>query len=158
MGQLCVGRFSKVPGTAVERGSMSPNEFEQRFKELVAAHGRATANVSCLACERCERCRDSTFLRDCRNVVRSHYCTGCVDVTDCSHSTACSSCLACSHCEECERCTQGAYLVRCVDCSGCTYCFGCVGLSKKDFHILNEAYDRQTYFAKLAELRRPVRK
>jgi hypothetical protein len=32
-----------------------------------------------------------------------------------------------------------------------------VGLSKKDFHILNEPHDRQEYFAKVAELRRGLR-
>jgi len=46
-----------------------------------------------------------------------------------------------------ERCTQSAYLVRCVGLAGCSYCFGCVGLSHKDFHILNEPYDRSAYFA-----------
>ena len=46
---------------------------------------------------------------------------------------------------------------RCIDCNGCTYCFGCVGLSKKDFHILNEPYERQEYFAKVSELRRALR-
>jgi hypothetical protein len=53
-----------------------------------------------------------------------------------------------------ERCTQSAYLVKCVGLAACSYCFGCVGLSHKDFHILNEPYDRKTYFAittKLAE-------
>jgi hypothetical protein len=50
-----------------------------------------------------------------------------------------------------------AYLVRSVGCSGCTYCFGCVGLSRKDFHILNVPYERQEYFAKIAELRRMLR-
>ena len=42
------------------------------------------------------------------------------------------------------------------DCSSCTYCFGCVGLVRKEFHILNEPYDRKTYFklvkALMAEL------
>jgi hypothetical protein len=50
-----------------------------------------------------------------------------------------------------------AYLVRCIDCTDCTYCFGCVGLSKRDFYILNVAYDRQTYFARVAELEKGLR-
>jgi hypothetical protein len=136
---------------------MNANEFEQRFRELCAAHARETANVGCIACERSSQCRDSTFLKDCKNVARSHYCTACVDCTECSHSTGCTGCLACSHCVSCERCTQSAYLIRCIDCTGCTYSFGCVGLAKKDFHILNEPYDRQTYFAKLEALRRALR-
>jgi len=43
-----------------------------------------------------------------------------------------------------------------VGCVGCTYCFGCVGLHRKDFHILNRAYDRATYFAEIAKLAREL--
>lgn len=137
--------------------AMTPSEFEQRFRALVADFDEGTANQGCLACERCERCTDSTFLVDCRSVARSHYCTRCEDSSECSHCTGCTGCVSCSHCEACERCTQCAYVVRSVSCASCTYCFGCVGLVKKDFHILNEPYDRQEWFARVAELRRALR-
>jgi hypothetical protein len=65
--------------------------------------------------------------------------------------------MGCSHCIDSERCTQGAYLVRCVGLSACSYCFGCVGLSHKDFHILNEPYDRSTYFAITSKLTQAMR-
>lgn len=136
---------------------MTANDFEARLRALITAHAEGTGNTGCLACTRCERCTDSTFLEDCRSVARSHYCKRCSDCAECSHSVACSGCVGCSHCESCERCTQCAYVVRSVACSGCTYCFGCVGLVKKDFHILNEPYDRQEWFAKVAELRRALR-
>ena len=45
-----------------------------------------------------------------------------------------------------ENCTRSSYLVLSRACSECTYCFGCVGLSKKDFHILNVKYTRAEYF------------
>ncbi len=45
-----------------------------------------------------------------------------------------------------------SYLVRSVGCSECTYGFGCVGLTGRDFCILNEPYDRATYFAVVARL------
>jgi hypothetical protein len=32
-----------------------------------------------------------------------------------------------------------------------------VGLAKRDFHILNEPYDRQTYFATIAKLQRELK-
>jgi hypothetical protein len=64
--------------------------------------------------------------------------------------------MACQHCVECEGCVRSAYLVRSVGCSGCTYCFGCVGLSRKDFHILNEPYERAEYFAVTRQLRREL--
>jgi hypothetical protein len=136
---------------------VTPSDFEARFRELLQGHAEGTGNVGCLACERCERCSESTFLQDCRNVARSNYCKRCEDCTECSHSTDCTGCMSCSHCEKCERCIASAYLARCVACSGCTYCFGCVGLSKKDFHILNEPYDRQAYFDTVAQLRRALR-
>ena len=46
--------------------------------------------------------------------------------------------------------------MRCVGCSGSNYLFGCVGLARKDFHILNEPYDRKTYFETVARLTREL--
>ena len=52
-----------------------------------------------------------------------------------------------------EACTGSAYLIQCSSCIDCTYCYGCVGLTKKEFHILNVAYSRTEYFALLKTLR-----
>jgi hypothetical protein len=68
-----------------------------------------------------------------------------------------TGCLGCQHCIESDRCAGSAYLVRSVECTGCTYCFGCVGLNRRDFHILNERYDRATYFETAARLARELR-
>ena len=46
--------------------------------------------------------------------------------------------------------------VRCTDCTSCTYCFGCVGLSKKDFHILNVGFSRQEYFELTKRLKKEL--
>jgi hypothetical protein len=135
---------------------MTRGEFEAAFKKLVAAAGRGTGNVSCLACERCERCSESTFCVASKGLTRCHYCDACVDCTDASHCVSCTSCLSCQHCTDCERCIGSAYLVRSIACTGCTYCFGCVGLGKKDFHILNEPTDRKTYFETVAKLEREL--
>ena len=62
-----------------------------------------------------------------------------------------------SGCPACERSARSSYLVRSIECSDCTYCFGCVGLSKKDFHLLNQPYDRRTYFALTQKLMRDLR-
>lgn len=62
----------------------------------------------------------------------------------------------CHHCVECESSSGSSYLVRCVGMSSCSYCFGCVGLSGKDFHVLNEPYSRQDYFALVKRLRRDL--
>jgi hypothetical protein len=126
---------------------MTPVEFEFRLRELLRSQSAGPANSRCIDCHGCERCVLSTFCGDSQRLLRCHYCDDCSDSTDCSHCRGCKGCLGCSHCIACERCTEGSHLVRSIGLSGCSYCFGCVGLSNKDFHILNEPYDRSTYFA-----------
>lgn len=135
---------------------MKRDEFESRLSALVKQAGQVKDNVSCIECTGCEGCQACTFCRDGKRLVRCNYCVKCEDCSDCAHSRGCKGCLACVHCTQCERCTQSAYLVRCIGLTNCTYCFGCVGLSRKDFHILNEPYDRKTYFALVAKLQKEL--
>ena len=51
---------------------------------------------------------------------------------------------------------RSSYLVRSVALSDCTYAFGCAGLSGKDFHILNEPYERAAYFETTRRLMREL--
>jgi hypothetical protein len=77
-----------------------------------------------------------------------------------SHCTRCqgsSNCHGCAYCTECTNCSGSRYLVRCEACADCTYCFGCVGLQKAEFHILNEPYDRTSYFELTAALKKALR-
>jgi hypothetical protein len=142
--------------TARHPAGITGAEFETALRKLVDAAARSTANVGSLQCDRCERCADCTFCVDSKGLARCHYSSRCDDCTDCTH---CAGCRACTHCQRsvlCDRCIGSAYLVRCVGCSGCNYCFGCVGLSKRDFCILNEPYDRATYFELTARLAREL--
>jgi len=136
----------------------TPAQFESQLRALIerdaSREDALRRNIACVACERCDRCSESSFLRDCVGVASSTYCVRCTSCVDCSHCIDCTDCNRCSHCEFSERCVQSAYVIRSVGLIGCTYCFGCVGLTKKDFHILNEPYDRQTYFDTVAELQR----
>ena len=137
---------------------MDRTEFEARWKKLVAESARTTANVGCVGCERCERCTDCTFCGECKATTRSHYCTACEGLHRLlALRRDATACLACQHCIGVRALHGERVPVRCVGCSGCTYCFGCVGLVKRDFHILNEPYDRQEYFAIVAKLARELR-
>jgi hypothetical protein len=135
---------------------MNRSEFEAAYRKLLGAHGTQSANSGSIACERCTGAIDSTFCVECSQVTRCHYCQGSQGCSDCSHCARCRECLGCTHCQDAERCSQSAYLERCASCTRCNYCFGCVGLSGKDFHVLNEPYDRETYFATVARLRREL--
>lgn len=135
---------------------MNRAEFEAAFADLVAERAGATENTGCIACTACERCVDCTFCKGSSGLIRSHYCTESAGLVDCTHCHKSRELLACNHCVASERCTRSSYLVRSVDCDGCTYCFGCVGLSRKDFHILNRPYDKSSYFAITSKLSREL--
>lgn len=135
---------------------MRASEFEARLRELQRGSAAVRDNRGCFECERCERSLSCTFCRDSKGLVRCHHCEACVDCTDCSHGRKCVGCVACHHCVASERCQQSAYLVRCTGLIACTYCFGCVGLSSKDYHLLNEPYDRRTYFEITARLSKEI--
>jgi hypothetical protein len=104
-------------------------------------------------------------LKDCEHCSFCMFCTGCSDCYRCTHCERCEQCSQCTHCKDCVGCHGDAYCVGCRDCVGskyleqcsscaeCTYCFGCVGLSKREFHILNQPFDKLTYFALVSKLR-----
>jgi hypothetical protein len=132
--------------------------FERRFAELLRAQESTKDNRGCVKCERCERCVDCTFCVECVGTRRSSYCRQCTDCAGCTSCTGCQSCTDCQHCDGSRNCVRGAYLIRCSGCTDCTYCFGCVGLQGKDFHILNEKYDRTAYFELVTKLQKELGK
>jgi len=131
-------------------------EFEAELARLVREHAGDEANPGCVRCEGCRACVSCMFCEDCE---ACHRCTHCARCRDSSHLTQCADCEGChdcAYCEGCERCAGSSYLVRSTGCTDCTYCFGCVGLSKKDFHILNRPYGRSEYFRIVEGLRREL--
>jgi len=132
--------------------SLSKAEFEAQFRALLEGAEKLSDNVGCVQCEKCEGCQHCTFCKDSIRLSRCQYCVKCTDCSDSSHCRACEGCTGCVHCVESKRCVSSAYVIRSVGLTHCTYCFGCVGLSRKDFHILNKPYDRRTYFALTAKL------
>ena len=73
-----------------------------------------------------------------------------------THCVGSKSLHACAYCVQSENCTNSAYLTLSRNLSDCTYCFGCVGLTKKDFYILNTPFGRQEYFALTKRLKKEL--
>lgn len=142
---------------AVMTTEISARDFEARYRELLAERGSDRRNAGCVQCVECEACTLCTFCRGSTDLVRSHYCIDSKRLIECSHCRRSEQLLYCHHCAECQNCTSSSYLVRCSGLSNCTYCFGCTGLHGKDFHILNEPYDRSAYFAITRRLMRELR-
>ena len=138
-------------------GRVDAAEFQARYRALLGERATPRANLACVECERCEGCRDCTFCRGCRQLIRCHFCVDCSDCIDSSHCRQSKVLRSCQHCVGSEQCVDSAYLVQSVGLSGCSYCFGCVSLSSKDFHILNEPYERSEYFRLTQQLSRALR-
>lgn len=141
---------------ATQDDAISGLEFEARYQRLVSKLDTGH-NQDCIECRNCRACARSTFCRDSERLVGCHYCVASTNCTDCSHSSHSSRLVGCHHCLLSEDCTASSYLVRCTALANCTYCFGCIGLSGKDFYILNEPYERAEYFKVTARLTRELR-
>jgi hypothetical protein len=135
---------------------MRLSDFEARYRELVSSVERHGVNQSCVECEHCQACNLSTFCRHSRQLVRCHYCVECEQCSDSSHCRGSSGLLSCHHCVDTTSCVRSSYLVRCSSLSHCNYCLGCVGLSHRDYHILNQPYDRSEYFSLTRDLLRQL--
>lgn len=135
---------------------MKRSEFEAAYASLLAHATKDAANVDCYACDGCQGCQQCTFCRDTKGATRCHYMVGSTDCLDCSHCQRCVGCKGCSQCVDCKNCSESAYLVMCQQVSNSNYCFGCVGLRGKEFHILNEPYDRKAYFELTLALEREL--
>ena len=136
---------------------MDPREFRNRLDELVRAFDADPANVKGHGLKDCQRCSSCVFCEGCVRCHKCSYCKGCEGSTNLTHCIDCAACHNLANSVECSGCTSSAFLVLCRDLTECNYCFGCVGISRKDFHILNEKHDRSTYFKLVADLSAALR-
>ena len=154
----CAALFDEPSGTPqpVNGQKLNAQKFEERWRQLLSGHTRQVTNHGCVECVGCRGCSGCTFCRDSERLVRAHYCVDCSLCSDCSHCRKSQGLIGCHHCIECEHCSASSYLVRCVAVTGSTYCFGCVGLGRADYHVLNEKYEREQYFAIVRQLSREL--
>ena len=145
------------PPTPPRSGAPPPLPIDKRAfaAELARLQKGASerGNPACFQVDACENCSACQFCQGCRDCHRCSYTTKSTGCTHCTHVERSTQCHQSSHLTDCVRCLESHYLVHCHDCAECTYCFGCVGLVRQEFHILNEPYDRKTYFAKVKALK-----
>jgi hypothetical protein len=125
---------------------LTRRQFEAEHQRLLRQFGESGENPGSFSCQGCQNCASCMFCVDCAGSYRCTHSTRCRDSSHLTHCEDCQNCHGCAYCARCENCSGSSYLVLCRSCSDCTYCFGCVGLSKKDFHILNVKYTKNEYF------------
>lgn len=104
----------------------------------------------------CYLCFDSGYDEDSAYSVTLLYSKHCFDGLNVKDCELCYYCLNTNQSyktyfsRDCTSCVE-VYFSQ--DCVGCTNCFGCSGLRNKSYHIWNKAYGKETYNAKLAEMK-----
>jgi hypothetical protein len=136
--------------------SLDKRRFLEELSRLTQAFATDSHNPGSYACADCVRCANCMFCERCEACYGSTHCVRCELCNNCSHCVDSKSLHACAYCVQSENCTSSAYVVYSRSLSDCTYCFGCVGLSKKDFHILNVPFTRQAYFEVTARLKKEL--
>ncbi|MCP4502083.1 MAG: caib/baif family protein [Deltaproteobacteria bacterium] len=136
---------------------MDPREFKKSYESLKDDFRDAGANPQSFELKGCRNCGSCMFCTGCDFCYRCNYCEKCEGCSECTHCVRCSRSHTSAYCTDCDNCINSKYLDQCESCSDCTYCFGCVGLSRKDFHILNEPYGRNEYFRIVEKLKKQLR-
>ncbi len=125
---------------------MTQEQFLKALSDLKAVFASRAENASSFRVEGCVRCTHTTFSTGCADCHRCNYCTDCGNTTFSNHCIRCTDSHFANNCIDCRRVVHGSFLVLSESMRECTYCLGCVGLSGKDFHILNRPYERREYF------------
>lgn len=131
--------------------------FFEQFKELqnkvphLALISKSNDN--------CDYCNIVGDCKDCYLIFGSIKCRDCYygspfNSTDCGdsllvrNSELCCECTDSSNlynCYQCQNCSKSQNLKYCFSVENSSDCFGCVGLSHKQFHILNQPYSKDAY-------------
>ena len=136
--------------------SLDKRHFLDELTRLAQMFAADPGNPGSYSCKDCERCANCMFCSTCEGCFGCTHCTGCIQCNHCSHCVDSKTMHNCAYCVQSENCIQSAYVFLSRNLADCTYCFGCVGLSKKDFHILNQQFSRQEYFELVKALKREL--
>lgn len=115
------------------------------------------------------------YVDHCQNVFEAYDVSECQDVAYMIESKKCHNSYDISILEEAGFCYEisaghimqnSNYCFLCASCSdleycelmfNCQNCFGCIGLNKKKYYILNQPYEKDEYFRKVAEIKADLR-
>lgn len=103
----------------------------------------------------CYLCFNADQSQDCMYSIGMLQLKDCVDIfraTNCELSYELFGCFNCYQCFFSSLCTDCRDVWLSYNCEDCNNCFGCINLKHKQYHIFNEPYSKEEYFAKLKEM------
>ena len=158
-------------GVGVPSGPLTvPRDLLKAVAALSSSVGRQpNSNISCSELRISHgntNCSHGYLLFGSNNSNNCYYsselshCESCVD---CDRLGACKSCYDSQLSQSCERCAFADFSVECRDCTfvfgcrECKDCLGCVGLTGKQYCILNEQLSKDEYFRRVSTLNIHIR-
>ncbi len=103
----------------------------------------------------CYLCFNADQSEDCMYGTGMLKMKACIDFyrsSSCELSYELDACVNCYQCSFVSLCTGCRSVWLSYNCDDCSDCFGCVNLRHKQYHIFNEPYSKEEYFAKLKEM------
>lgn len=134
----------------------------KRETPLPALHHFRTENCTgdyLSECRNCSFCFDAFKLEDCCYNVECNGNRDCCDLTVCFEAELCYSCVQaplnynCNFLVHADSCAESEF---CAFSKNLKHCFGCVYLADKEFCLLNEQLDPETYNRATGCLRREL--
>lgn len=102
----------------------------------------------------------SYFINESQDCYYAEHLVNCRDCVDCMHLTSselCYECIDgsqlynCSFLQDCHNCSACDFAIDCINCKNC---FGSFGLRNQSFCIFNKNYPEETYYEKVAQLKK----
>jgi len=98
-------------------------------------------------CEDIAYTAEAKSLKDCCDIFVLEYSELCYNISSCHKMYNCNCCF---YSAESKNCEYSELLFNCENC------FGCIALHHKKYHILNQPYEPEEYFRKVAEIKKEL--
>ncbi len=136
-------QFSELLSKVPRIGLFNVNPTNSDYCQQAYDNKDCYLSVVVEKCQDCMYISHSNSLRDCYDSSFLHDCELCYECLDSNKLYACIGCQSCQNSSD---------LIYCYDLIGCKNCVGCYGLRNKQYHIMNEAYNKEAYFEKIKVL------
>lgn len=135
--------FSQLK-TQIPRRALIEINAEQSLGDNVLNSKNIILGFDVVDCQDCGYVTELKGSKDCWDIFVMEYSELCYEI---------GSSYKLNNCNFCFSCWESSNLELCEWVGASHDCFGCAGIYRKQFHILNQPYEKEAYFKKVAELK-----
>ena len=136
-------QFDQLMHESPQLGIIGMNNQNSEYSESVANCKNVYLISESSNCEDCSYCYWIQKSLSCFDCAYLHECEHCYEVIDSV------SCQRLHYSQNCSNCSDSYFLDNCKSCTNCAFSSN---LRHKEFHLFNQAYSKEEYFKRLAEI------